>query len=164
MDLKTFFEEVEKEIEYLSYGSFTFDQYLSLSKRNRRVRNAFVFFALSKQEYIDHFFSLTSQSQYVKELKNDLHKSLIRVKNSGLHRNEVIKISNTLLSIHFNNATVEVDLKVYDVSVEMEKFLVGVVNDHYIFSEATEESRHYVEKMMNKIDFDNLFVDRNDKG
>lgn len=158
LKLNEFFSDVHKWIEYLAYGNFSFDEYLEISKKNRRVRNAFVYFAISKEDYAARFFQLALTDNYVYELKYDLHKALLKVKNDDLYRDEVIEVASKLLIKHFDGREVDVDYEAYDVPAEMAKFLAGLVNDYYIELEMTDEKRAYVEEMYKKIDWNNLFV------
>lgn len=158
MQPHTFFDEVEKHLQYLAYGSFSFEGYLKMSFKNGRVRNAFVFYALSTNEYRNRFFLLSSRSRYVQQMKNHLHKGLVRVTKNDLCRDEAVQLAQKLLHQSFRHQSVVVDYTVYDESAEMEKFLVNVVHHYYHKAEDTEEKKQYRDQLLQHVNLEDLFV------
>jgi hypothetical protein len=72
---KEFFNRVEEEQRYLTYGELSFEELLRLSSKDRRVLNAFVFYALSKPEYYEKFLALADTKISVRKLQTFLYSS-----------------------------------------------------------------------------------------
>lgn len=163
MNIDTFFVEIKRYLEYLAEGSYSFEEYLELSHENRRVRNGFVFFALSNNTSATYFFKLASTTSYVNDLKEQLYKALVRASETELIRPEAVKIAHELLATYFfDEEPVTVDFTVYDDSAEMAKFLIMVVHHHCLKQEDTEEKRKYREKILKNVDWDHLFISNKD--
>ncbi len=159
MNLHEFFYNVECELEYLADGTYTFDEYLRLSMKNRRVRNGFVFYALSEKEYVNRFFLLAEKSLYVKRLKSDLYKSLWRVSQNELNSPEVKKLAKQLRYQFFKKTSNKVEYtKNYDVSAELEKFFVSVVNHYYQQKENNNDKEVYRKNVLSNLNWDELIV------
>lgn len=163
MNIDTFFVEIKRYLEYLAEGSYSFEEYLKLSHENRRVRNGFVFFALSNNNSAAYFFKLAATTRYVNDLKEQLYKALVRASETELIRPDAVKIANELLATYFfDEEPVTVDFTVYDGSAEMAKFLIMVVHHYCLKQEDTEEKRKYREKILKNVDWDHLFISNKD--
>ncbi|OIJ16507.1 hypothetical protein BKP45_21105 [Anaerobacillus alkalidiazotrophicus] len=159
MKAQAFFLEVNKQLLYLANGgSFSFEDYLKMSLKNRRVRNGLVFYALSSKETLNRFNVLSDQSVYVRKLKNHLHKALFRVVKNDLVRVEAVELAKKFLQQYFSNETVFVNYTVYDESAEMEKFFVTVVHHYYSELEETQDQKVHINHLIEQTDWNNLFV------
>ncbi|QOY37683.1 hypothetical protein AWH56_008920 [Anaerobacillus isosaccharinicus] len=159
MKLNEFFNTVQCELEYLADGSYSFEEYLRLSMNDRRVRNGFVFYALSNKEFANRFFLLSEKKLYVKRLRSDLYKSLWKASRNDFNRPEVKKLAKRLQYLYFNRESNKVEhTDNYDVSAEMEKFFVSLVNHYYQKSEDNHEKEKYRKNVLSNVNWDNLLV------
>lgn len=153
-----FFEHVEKEQSYLAGGDYSFEELLQMSQRDRRVRNAFVFYVLSRPDYKNKLWSLANRSLHCKRLVNSLHKSLLSTLKEQFHREETKTLAKELLAEHFENKSIVFELNTYDTAAEMEKFLSTVVNTIMMKKLDTTEKREKRKLFLEKIDFNNLLI------
>lgn len=162
MDLQQFFNRVERTIAYLAGKEYSFDEYLRLSLMDRRVRNAFVYYALSSEQYRERLFILADRYVTVRRFLSQLYSGLQKVIESEYNRQESKEIAKHLLRyVEDNNKripTFNPQNKVYNESHEMAKFLETIVNNEMRTKHQTPEQRAYVERKMKNVDMDKLFV------
>ncbi|MBP3951933.1 hypothetical protein [Bacillus suaedae] len=159
MDEKLFFERIKEELQYLAYGDYSFDDLLRKSQTDRRVRNAFVFYALSNKEYRNRFNLLSYQNLFVQKLKTFLLQSFVLVEKDPYYRDEVKVFARKLRTKYLGRETVVFTKHPhYNESVEMEKFLAGVVNSLLNEQEMTPEKEEYVNSKMKNLDRTKLYV------
>lgn len=158
MNEHEFFQRVKAEIDYLSEGQYSFDELLKISQNDRRVRNAFVFYVLSDKEYFQRFKLLSKKSLFVGRLKKFLLQALNRIEKDELYRSEVRSFARYLHDRYLVGECVVYEKNVYDVSVEMEKFFVSIVNCLLNENEENTERDKYTRKLLKSVDFDNLFI------
>lgn len=160
--MQQFFSQVEKKLAYLAGKEYSFDEYLHLSLTDRRVRNAFVYYALSTEQYSKRFFILAERHVTVRTFLSQLHSGLQKVIESKYNRDESKELAKRLLGyLEDNNNHIprfNPQNKVYNESHEMAKFLETIVNNEMRTKHQTPEQRAYVERKMKNVDMDKLFV------
>ncbi|WP_078544693.1 hypothetical protein [Litchfieldia alkalitelluris] len=157
-----FFNRVEQEQRYLAYGDYSFEELLKKSLKDRRVRNVFVFYVLSKQEYYQKFMLLAEHKHTVQRLRSSLYKALLEAEKDRVYQPKVRKLARELRYKYFSRSQVVTftQRRNYDESKEMEKFFVSVANHIVNEKEDDSEKEAYVAERMKDIDFDNLFISR----
>jgi len=157
---KEFFNRLEQEQRYLAYGDHSFEELLKMSMKDRRVRNVFVFYVLSKPEYYQRFLILAEKKYTVQRLKSSLYKALQEVEKESVYRPEVRNLARVLRNkyVHQSHVVTSTGQRKYDESKEMEKLFVSVANYLVNEKEVNPEKEAYVANRMKEVDFDNLFV------
>ena len=158
--VKEFFNRVEQEQRYLAYGDYSFEELLKKSMKDRRVRNVFVFYVLSKPDYYHKFLILAEKKHSVQRLKSSLYKALREAEKDQVNRPEVRNLARELRNKYFHQSQVVTSngRRKYDESKEMEKFFVSVTNYLLNEKEVDLEKETYVANRMKEVDFDNLFI------
>jgi hypothetical protein len=160
--MKDFFVRVEQEQKYLAYGEYSFEELLKKSIKDRRVRNVFVFYVLSKPEYLRKFLVLSEKKVTVRRLKASLCKALQAVEKENVYRPEIRRFAKLLRNkyFHHSHAITFLEKREELVSKEMEKFFVSVVNQILNEKEFDPDKDAYVASRMKEVDFDNLFISK----
>lgn len=158
MNLKAFFSYVDNELRHLAGAEYSFEELLKLSRHDRRIRNAFVLYALSNPEYKKRLWLLAERSLYVRRLKAQLHQALKRVTHEPLNRQETIKIAKQLLNAYFKDDSVVLEYRKYDASAEMEKFFTTVVNTMEMDKKSSPIAIEKSKRLVKSLKVNNLFV------
>ncbi|WP_246944988.1 hypothetical protein [Bacillus pinisoli] len=160
--MEDFFVRVEQEQKYLAYGEYSFEELLKKSIKDRRVRNVFVFYVLSKPEYFRKFLVLSEKKDTVRRLKASLCKALQAVEKEHVYRPEVRRFAKILRNKYFHHSypITLIEKREEQVSKEMEKFFVSVVNQVLNEKDVNSDRDAYVASRMKEVDFDNLFVSK----
>lgn len=146
---------VQRWAEHLSgEQNVKFDKILELSKSNRRVRNLCGFFALTSEEAFQMFLLMSQKDSFFENLRFNLVKALVRLERKS--NPEVSNFAKNLKSKYFANMKPLVDDE-YDVSAEMEKLYVTMVNSYHLANKKHDgEFQNKVNDTLNKFDLSAL--------
>ncbi len=163
MDLISFFEQVRLEKEFIVNGTYTFEELLEKSKSNHRIRNVFVYYVLTNEEWYNRFIFLVRKNLFVNQLHCNLLNALMHVESDQLTRIEAKVIAQQLRNKYFKDQNSRLNHAKYDSSVEMSKFLITLVNNYVNNKNKTPEEIAYQKERMKQIDMDNLFHKKNNE-
>jgi len=127
-------ELVNDNVEYLSYGKKNFNELVTESKKNRRVRNGFLFKVLLDNQYT-HFQKLAEKDSELESFRNHLATALHRLQSSSL--TECAEFGQHFLNKYFRKVNVVLNEDKYDMSAEMAKYFETLVKSYRLKLEET---------------------------
>ncbi|HDR7417812.1 TPA: hypothetical protein QCX17_002248 [Bacillus cereus] len=149
MNQRTYRELVVHLAKHITLSPQVSFEYLAReSKSNRRVRNVFVFYALTDERYMEQFIQLERNDRFYLNLKNELGRTLQRLEKDS--DPDVKQFGRYYLNQYFQEASVhsqilqvnkELYWNNYDVSAEMAKLMQTLVYRYKRKQEDTPEFR-----------------------
>jgi hypothetical protein len=153
-----FFNRMYLELCYLAYGEFSFDEFLKMSLKDRRVRNAFIFYVMSDKECWYRINILSERNLSLRRLITSLFLALKKAEHDNWCQDEVQQLARKLRTKYFNKKEIVQEKFAEDVSDELVKMLASVSNLILNEQEVDESKDQYVKEKFKSIDKNNLLV------
>lgn len=149
-------EAVYKQTTFLSgMVEPTLEELLSQSKSDRRVRNVTPLYALFYER--DKWLELTQENKDVSSLQTQFKKALVKLENSN---SEASLLAKQLKETYFPGGKTYVLVNRNDTSEEMAKLLQSLVRGVKLSDSLSEEKRKSVEDRLKNVNFNKLFVSK----
>ncbi len=132
-----------------------FDKVLELSKSNRRVRNLCGFLALTSEDTFNTLSTMSKHDTNLNNLRFNLAKALSRLEKES--NKEVSDFAKSMKSKYFAHMRPLVEENNYDVSAEMAKLYVTMVNSYNLSNKPQNlDFQHRMNDTMDKFDLSAL--------
>ncbi|MBD7965395.1 hypothetical protein [Fictibacillus norfolkensis] len=120
------------------YNNLSFEKLVDLSKQNRRVRNVFMFYVYSDNEFAVKFEEKIKTDKDLIIYKYEFAKALERLKKDNRQSENFI---SKLYNRYFRGMNVDVDYEKYDISAEMSK-LFNTMTSCYRLKDTPEKKEY----------------------